>query len=327
MLGSCELSFCPVLAYIFRVKRLVFPVVLLSVGACGGSGDPIPIDELAPRLTQALCTFEVRCGALPDQAACEQVFFFQQQLVADVKTGKVIYDGKAAAACLDLYRGLSCEISAQGSFIASHLQSCKETFKGTVSIGGACLMDEECLSQSCEKPACNSSIACCAGTCMAQIPAGGDCSSGGECADDLFCRYNGTDQVSTCIAPIADGQPCTDVDICVTGRRCNLVAGTRAGTCGVLPAHGQSCPDTSCDSLTDTCDPVSKTCVSRIAVGGDCSAAPSGCVAYASCDPATKTCLARKRAGEACAQAADCLSGLSCSGGVCVSPPDQPACP
>jgi Dickkopf-like protein len=88
-----------------------------------------------------------------------------------------------------------------------------------------------------------------------------------------------------------------------------------------------TCSDMACDSLADICDPASKTCVGRIAVGGDCAVIPSGCVAYAHCDTATKTCVARKRAGEACAESSECLSGVPCTGGVCVPHPDVPACP
>lgn len=303
-------------------------MALLWLGACGGGGgDAIPIDELEARAAEALCNFEIRCEVAPDRAGCEETFYFRQQLVADVKSGKIIYDGRAAAACLSLYPTLTCAVSDPGLSSVGHAQSCRNAIKGTVAAGGSCLIGEECLSQSCQKAGCNGAIECCAGTCLATIPAGGDCSNmTGRCADDLFCRRN-PDATGVCTATIADGQPCTSTDLCVSGRRCNLVPGTNAGTCGVLPARGQACPADLCDSLTDVCDPTSKTCVGLIALGGDCSAIPTGCVPYARCDAATKTCVTRKRAGEACTQTTDCLSGVACTGGVCVPPADKPVCP
>ena len=309
------------------MKRLI--VAALCLGACGaGDGDSIPIDELAGRAMDAVCALEIRCGAAPDRAACEESVYQRLQLEADVKAGKVIYDGRAAAACLNAYGTLGCSASDAALFNASHQQSCDDVVKGTVAAGGSCLTDDECLSEACDKSTCNSALECCAGTCTARIPAGGDCSAvGARCAQDLFCRRNTVDQTAICTARIADGQPCTSSDVCVTGRRCNLVTGTSAGTCGAFPAHGQACPGDACDSTSDVCDPASKTCVSRIAVGGDCSAISTGCVAYASCDPATKTCVARKRAGETCAATTDCLSGVACTDGVCVAPADKPACP
>lgn len=306
------------------MKRLA--IVLVSFSACGGDGATIPIDELQTHAKEALCAYEVRCGLVPDTAACDETLYVKQQLLVDVKAGKVIYDGQAAAACLDLYRALGCNISGAGLSSVGQAQSCRDTIRGTVATGGACLTDEECQSQDCDKSACTMTTECCAGACAAKIPAGGDCSAAGpRCADDLFCR-RGTGTTGICSAVIADGQPCTSTDSCVTGRRCNLVTGTSAGTCGILPAHGQACPGMLCDSLSDLCDPASKTCVGRIAVGGDCSAIPTGCVPYANCDAATKTCVPRKRAGEDCAQASDCLSGVACTGGVCVPPSDKPAC-
>ena len=307
------------------MRRLA--IVVLWFSACGGGGSAaIPIDQLQARAMDALCSYEVRCGLAPDTAACDEGLYVREQLEADVKAGKVIYDGQTAAACLDVYRALSCAVSGAGLSSVTQAQSCKDIIKGTVATGGACLMDEECQSQACDRSACTTDTECCAGTCTAKIPAGGDCSAAGSrCADDLFCR-RGTGTTGICTALIADGQPCTSSDYCEAGRRCNVVTGTSAGTCGVLPAHGQACPGMTCDLLSDLCDPASKTCVSRIAIGGDCSAIPTGCVPYANCDASTMKCVARKRAGEACAQSSDCLSGVACTAGICVPPPDKPAC-
>jgi hypothetical protein len=309
------------------MKRLALAVVALSMGACGGGGGAaIPIDDLNARVIDALCSYEVRCGYVPDKAACDESFFSRQQLAADVKAGKVIYDGKAAATCLDVYDSLGCKVSDNGLSSINQTQACKDAIKGTVVAGGACLTDEECVSESCSKSGCTATE-CCAGMCDAKIAAGGDCLlAQTACADDLFCRRDSAGNTAICAARIADGQPCANGDLCVAGQRCIVATGASDGVCGAPPSRGQACSSAECDSSTDICDPTSKTCVARTAVGGDCTANPNGCVPYANCDAATVKCVAKKRAGEACAKLSDCLSGVACTGGVCVPPPDEPAC-
>jgi len=309
------------------VKRILVVAWVCLSGCGGGDGASIAIEDLGARAIDAACEYEVRCGGAPDRAGCDESVYTRQQLVVDVKAGKIIYDGKAAAACLDLYRVTSCKVSDGAFSLLNQSQSCRNAIKGAVATGGACLTSEECQSQACDKSACTTATECCAGTCAAKISAGGDCSSSAVgCADDLFCKQGDTATTWTCAPFIADGQPCTSVDHCVAGRRCNLVMGTTKGTCGVLPARGQACPGTACDSSADFCDPASKTCLGRIPVGGDCTGLATGCVPYANCDTATMKCIARKRGGEACTESSDCLMGVACTGGVCVPPLDEPAC-
>lgn len=80
-----------------------------------------------------------RCDLAPDKNSCEGLYA-RQQLYAYVKAGKVIYDGHAAAACLDFYGTADCNLSDETSSAhISPLQSCRETVKGTVGTGGACV--------------------------------------------------------------------------------------------------------------------------------------------------------------------------------------------
>lgn len=227
------------------MKRILISV-LLWLSACGGGdgsgGVSIPIDDLEARVADALCAYEVRCGWAPDKAGCDESTFTRQQLVADVKAGKVNYDGKAAAACLDLYGALSCKVSEEGLSRLGRTQSCTDAIKGTVSPGGPCVTGEACESQVCDWSACTA--ACCAGTCAARILVGGDCSTlGAACADDLFCKRGGPLDTGICAPLIADGEPCTSGDQCAAGRRCNVVMGTSAGTGGVCvpPADEPAC--------------------------------------------------------------------------------------
>ena len=284
------------------------------------------ISQLQSLELEAFCTRLVRCGAEPDVAACESVWYFNLQAEYDVTAGKVIYDADAAARCIDGYASEGCTISdSDAAATQMHTEACRAVFTGTVADGGACLSGVECASQSCAVASCNAAT-CCVGACQAQIAAGGDCSgSGAVCVDGTLCRSGGN--TATCVAPIAAGQPCahSNVDVCAIGTTCITDSATGTSSCGTAPAEGQPCPDGICDADADSCDPATKTCVRKVAVGGTCTSS-TGCVPYAACDLTSSTCVAMALAGASCVQDADCLVGLSCGNGICTSHPDTPAC-
>jgi hypothetical protein len=305
-----------------NVQRIVLACVpLLSPLACGGNAS-IPVGDLEARVRDAVCENEVRCGEFPDQSTCASVFFAQQQLVADVNAGKIIYNGSAAAACLSTFSSLGCTLS---DLTSSPTQSCVDAIKGTVPDGGACFDAEECVSQRCNLSACAGAM-CCAGTCTATVPVGGACSlSGPGCADGAFCKRGAVGSAGTCTPDIAAGQSCGSLDNCVPGKFCIIVPPAVVGICTNAPSEGEPCPAGFCDARADVCDQTTKTCVRRIAVGGPC-ASTSACVSYANCNTATMKCVARVGGGGACATPADCVAGLPCTNGICVSPSDKPAC-
>lgn len=290
----------------------------------GGGGDSIPFADFVSRAQDTLCDYEVRCGAFPDRETCEGVTFTMLQASADVQSGKAKYNGQAAASCLDGYAALGCNISdtANDGALA---QTCASIVAGTVANGGACLINDECISQSCNLIGCNGAM-CCSGSCQAQVATGGDCSATGSvCVQGTFCDRSAGATTATCKSWIAPGQPCSGGQTCAPGTVCNGDATTGAGTCGKAPTEGQACPNGICDSSADVCDQTAKTCVRRIAVGGAC-ATGAGCLAYATCDAASKTCVALAAPGAACASSSDCLGSLPCNNGLCVPTPDQPAC-
>ena len=311
-------------------------LLLATIPACSDSS--LSLSDLPAAATDALCTYAARCGQMPDVATCKAASLTEMgRISADVGAGRVNYDGKAAAACLNAVRSGSCNHS--DPFNAGEPQVCKDAFRGTVASGGACYDGAECVSGSCSGTACSGSSTCCQGTCdvsassAAAIPIGGSCSgTGAVCASGSFCHYGTT---AICTAQAAAGQSCEtsySSSSCVAGAYC-VANSSNTGICGRLPAEGQNCYPTggsdpaACDSMLDYCDSVSLKCVPRIAVGGDCSAG-AACVEYATCD-ATGRCVAEARAGEVCddANGPRCLGALKCSSGTCALPPATTVCP
>jgi len=315
-------------------------LLLVAIPACSDSNTAL--SDLPAAAADAVCTYQARCGQMPDVATCKAATQTDTaQLSADVASGKTKYDGKAAAACLDMFRSESCNLSVQGG--QPEPQACKDAFKGTVVAGGVCYADTECASGDCSGTVCSGSSTCCPGVCRASasastIPVGGDCSgSGATCVSDAFCSYGLT---TTCQAKTAMGQAC-DVSLpaesCVGGAYC-MADGPTTGTCGKLPTEGQTCQPTgigyvlACDSLLDYCDSVSLKCVPKIAIGGDCSTGAT-CVAYATCD-STGQCVSRPRAGESCDDfngphclgSLECTSGTAGGGSLCALPPATTVC-
>ncbi|HJX66816.1 MAG TPA: hypothetical protein VJ860_23025 [Polyangia bacterium] len=311
-------------------------LLLVAIPACSDSG--IALSDLPAAAADAVCTGQARCGEMPDVASCKAARANDiEQLLADVSVGRIKYDGKAAAACLDVFRSASCNYSDQRGL--EEPQACKDTFKGTVADSGPCYSGSECASgNGCSGGGCSDGSACCPGKCNpgpssgAAIAIGGDCSGlGAVCVSGAFCSYGLT---AICTAKAAAGQSCDTLyagSSCADGAYC-VANGPNTGICGKLPAQGQSCYPTAfayipaCDSMLDYCDSATLKCVPKIAVGGDCSGGAS-CVGYATCD-ATGHCVAHPGAGDVCddANGPRCLGSLQCSSGTCALPPATPVC-
>jgi hypothetical protein len=310
-------------------RFLVLALPLLSSFSCGGGGGPsgpgVPVGDLKARLRDALCGLEVRCGRYPDKNTCAGAVYAELQLFADLGSGKIQYDGQAAADCLNAYAQVGCNLSDQANTTGVPTQACQAALTGTVADGGACLINEECVSRSCNLTTCGGAM-CCAGVCQTKLAVGEDCTARGSvCVDDAFCKRTTMPATGICTTKLAAGQACGASDTCAPGLACNTDPATGSGTCGGAPAEGEACPAGVCDASGDLCDPTTKTCVARIAVGGDCVSI--GCVSWARCDATAMKCVARAPAGGACGTSVDCIDSLPCTNGVCVSRPDVPACP
>ncbi len=305
-------------------------MAVVCLGACGGGGGPIPIDQLGPRVEQVLCDYDVRCGSYPDVATClTAVTDTTPQLVADVKSGKTLYDATKAGACLDAFASFGCNKSSMNMTPPA----CDEAFKGTVPVDGACADAQQCASSRCDLTMCVGTAACCMGTCIAApvtVAEGGACGLDATCATGTFCFASGG--TSTCKRKGGAGTACvssvSSIE-CASGLTCVTSPGTTARACGAFALTGEDCQrtDGACDAGSDFCDPTTNKCVPRGAPGADCVANNiTGCLSYARCEPMTLKCVARGALGAPCAQGSDCSSG-QCTNAVCVARPTRAICP
>jgi hypothetical protein len=158
-----------------------FALVLAVLVGCGGDDDggPVSADDLPDALVNAFCNYYVRCGLLDDLALCRTLDLdveLDAEVIAAVNEGSVLYDEAAAGACLGVFGGLSC---AEESLDRAESTACDQVFTGTVADGGACFIDEQCISQQCSIPSCPD--ACCQGTCVGGTPPPGDPQLGESC--------------------------------------------------------------------------------------------------------------------------------------------------
>ncbi len=115
------------------MRKIPSALLLLAViPACDGDKS-ISLSDFPAAAVDADCSRAARCGLVPDKASCVAASNPDigqlpctvsglaatatcvaasnpdiGQLSADVTAGRVRYDGKAAAACLDALRSLSC---------------------------------------------------------------------------------------------------------------------------------------------------------------------------------------------------------------------------
>jgi hypothetical protein len=292
-----------------------------GAGGTGSGGGSIGVGDLGTALADVVCDRDVRCGAYPDKATClGNVALDESKLAAAVNAGTVIYDGRAAAACVAALRADttgfgSCSVTDQET--RPQPAACLAYAKGTLPPGATCSDGFVCQSGACANIRCPSS--CCAGVCSTpSIPLGGACSPGDGCPDGAFCSL--TLVSGTCAPKKAAGQSCgSDVE-CVAGTLC------RVDVCGTLPAEGAYCLDIArCDAAVDYCDADTSQCSRRIAIGAPCPNG-TGCVGYGFCDAATRTCVPRGGAGAPCNGSSECLAAFTCASGACAASPAT-ACP
>ena len=117
----------------------------------GGDDDALAFDELPASFAAAQCDLFERCAGplyhvfftLED---CETSAEAQYRdggfgaLEAAVEAKTVTYDGKKAAACLDILSKRECTEVNQRT-----IDECEDALVGTVSLGDACEIDEECM--------------------------------------------------------------------------------------------------------------------------------------------------------------------------------------
>jgi hypothetical protein len=296
------------------MRKLVLAICLLA--ACSDDdGGPIEIDDLGGALINRYCDLYVRCGILPDMATCQSLYLgetIDDDLVAAVHAGKVIYHADKAGECL---AGVapSCEARNEPGNSANP-EACDATFEGTVAEGGACALDEECVSQECDIPLCQE--ACCQGTCLGGTPVprphvGESCLTDRRCVNS-FCD----DATNLCTAYLADGAACAESEQCTSYSCFNDVCQARART-------GETCGTDlrPCLLIGDHCSDTTMTCT-PLGLGGDACTEDEDCSPIYHCETATSTCVLLPRTGESCAETQDCLDRNTCDETtlICVAP-------
>jgi hypothetical protein len=282
------------------MRRLALAFALLT--ACGDDGGPISIEELQPAIVSAYCSIYVTCGLIDDHATCRELFTdadVDRSLIAAVDAGKVIYHPDKARECLDGFGG-SCE---RNTVVDNESSACDEVFEGTVAAGGQCAMDEECISQECDVPACPE--ACCQGACVGDAPeprprVGESCATNTQCIDS-YCDFASS---TTCMPYIPVGQACAQTYQCAAGVCANQV-------CTELPGPGEACnpqvPGGQCGHIGNVCNPTTMTCVA-VGLSGDPCTTGGECSEIYNCNAGT--CQLGPRLGEPCA--GECLGRSYC---------------
>jgi hypothetical protein len=272
-----------------------------------------------------------------------------RRLEASIAMGRISYAPDQASACAAAGR-----MMPGGNPIVNGqlITPCAQIIRGTVGIGGACAMHEECASKYCKETAIDS----CGGTCaepLTQMTAceprrdicaeGSDChassdgtwrcaprlSSGSTCDRFSNCDSNLNCVGGTCQGPLGEGMSCLfdqGPPNCGAGLACVAPSpGEVNGVCTKLAQVGEACSDGQhghppCASKCEACS-AQGLCIMRGDPGAVCSSSEE-CVITAWCS-GSRACVARPRHGESCAMGGPpCLyDDDECSGGTCIARP------
>lgn len=308
-----------------RTLSIVAASLLAVAAGCSSGSSSISFGSLDREFAEAVCRQLAQCpnpgpssvlmaylARNPGLYSCADLFerggavsFGTYQ--SSIDAGRIVYDGGAAAACLDLV-GSAC---GDGGLLLASSAECQRVFTGTVPLDGACSLDLECAGDA----HCDLETMC-PGTCKAAPTLGEACSMTNPCSDrypgaDLQCMATVGNPTEHCVAVTATtvgaGGSCGDVDAvgdeqvqaaCEPGLYCKMALGASTGTCALPIPLGQTCVPTS-----DVCVENS-VCKLSGAAGFRCEAFTVATTTNVTCDEAN---------GQFC----DPLSRLECAGGTC----------
>ncbi|MSP93024.1 MAG: hypothetical protein EXR79_14690 [Myxococcales bacterium] len=321
---------------------------------------PIAFAALASAAASAICQanfktctpqdkmpYATQVGCVAAITAADAATF--AKLGALVASGKLTYNGAAAAACL----ALAVEHCDELDFVDGP-PICQTVFKGNAADGAACGFNVECASNYCfskencpglckkrvalggkcgDDDKCVAGVVCFGGLCVADTPkdAGADCDPV-KCKPGLYCSSK-----AKCAPLNKIDAPCDIVGACTAGLQC-IDSGT-GGLCKPMPKKGEPCtPDALSDASTQcavglvcfndggeigTCEP-------KTATGGACvnSTQCGGWDVHCVGPTGKATCQQLSAKGGPCQPAnvdigewSGCLDPWTCSGGVCIDVP------
>jgi hypothetical protein len=308
----------------------LLPVALIV--ACGGSSEfgrrsgpsPIALDALPEQFAKAQCDAFERCAGL----YYDIVFTLEEcstlgsrqfrdggfsELEQAIDDGRVKYDSKAAATCIEAISERACE-----DFDQRDIPECEDAVTGTVPADGECEIDAECEGSR----ICVVSDMC-PGTCEDRGSAGFPCSDDDDCADGLVC----SEATALCATPKQDGETCGgNVEAqCEGGLACQGESKDemRTGTCTPFDELTTAGPNETCDldagilcgpdlscTIVELADPPIFRCLAIPASGGTCGLGiPENCPSGEYCDLSAaevilgtleSTCVPLPSSGEPC---------------------------
>ncbi len=295
-------------------------VTMVLIGACGGTG-AVSLDDYQAARRDAVCQYLVKCGNLESVDTCRANFGsvfgrFSASDRAAFDMGKAMFDGAAAATCLDAIATRSCDTTSRSARVLP--DACDQIASGTLAGGASCAQDIECSSLHCDVPACN--LACCTGTCGGDAPVtaklGESCASA-KCDSTSYCDAKTT----TCIALQPEGAACASESACDFGLACVIRDGGQL--CAALPKLGEACTD-YCREQGTTCSATTKTCAKQGNQGAACMTSLD-CSLFYFCDT-TNQCTSDRVVGTACHFGDVCAGAGFCDApstnamGTCVLP-------
>jgi hypothetical protein len=272
----------------------------LFFGACSSSesGPPVPIDDLARLLADAICNNIAPCcheAGLPhDPVQCHATA--ENQLGSEIdenRSANVIYDAQAARACVDAYTAMAkaCYDDRQVEM------ACRGVFTGALQPGQPCTQSEECSpGASCQRAA-DGGASQCTGSPVPRGKLGDRCR--GTCTETNGSRscsggFSGSTPAGPAECYTNDGLYCDD-----------------ANTCAVQSVVTEACTTTTACAGEAFCD--NGVCAAK-RVSGSCGAVGDGCAATAYCDRTSGECQLRKATGEACTSSGECAITDRCDG-------------
>jgi hypothetical protein len=318
------------------MARALLLVAVLACAGCpdddsGNGTDYVAFDDLEAAYKDALCTHLAACGEFADHATCMQAELsltnplpIPRDTLLAMARGHMIYDGANVYACFTALAERSCDRTSESARMVP--PACGELFRGLLTAGQQCYVDEECVSRTCTDASLGT---CSPGVCVGSDPPvairaaiGEACETSSACVDGAYCDVSS----GLCAALLPIGSACTLDGECAYGLGCPGPIGSR--TCDALPTVGQPCTaDGLCRDEGVYCDGSTNLCTS---VGLPGAACPSGieCSPYYACVAAA--CAQGPGLGDMCSSAAPCFdAGTYCdfAAGLCVMQgPDGGTC-
>lgn len=253
-------------------------VVFLFVVACGGGGKPqisATKDNACSQIASVACYNLYQCCSegqiesylkvsdprTEDECITDVTRLCEQKIGivdASIAAGRVTFNASAMNTCLNALIVPDSSCSSVGSMLPWTAACMDAAWVGAVAVGGVCFNNFECADPDNAYCAPNQ-------LCTAFPTAGLPC-AGLTCAAGFYCG------AGTCHAQIPAGGMCTTNQQCLKGNYCN---NAQPRVCAPLQGPGQSCTSNqSCQSnqcLPGVCSGSTTTCFTSTDCGGRCS--------------------------------------------------------